>query len=213
MKNAKESENNVLHPTLTAPQKIVYLAGNPVDYRFRAKEGKITCELVGEKTVCDFKKGDTFTVRPIAVRLFKFTGLYGIERRNEKGEVMPDDWGELFFLNNSGHVCVLTFGRFSVTNLVSNVGKMLHYTGQKMTGVNLEISGKQKSNKFGEYWILQFAMSETAPDASFDSLVLPCIYREYTTMSDDETYNEGWLTGEINPQIEGGEIDEKDIAF
>lgn len=109
-----------------------YRTGIPRNYRFNASTGALN--LNGESNIT--KKGASFKLLPIALRIFK-------DNLFEWGRKL---WAEVFFLNSKNQVCSVMFHGYSVENLTSLESEMF-YEDLKIGDVVLTVSPKEKTSK------------------------------------------------------------------
>lgn len=172
---------NVLTPASQASQifafpEILYLPGFPRAYRFDAKKGVLNFN--GEKDIT--KKGEAFTLIPLAYRIFT-DEIMGFSRRL---------WAELFFLNEAGQMCSLLFHHYSVEQLLRTVGE-LFYEKANLTNVRLSITPEPRQNGYGSYYVASFRC-EPLPEEERTQLAilvdsLPPLYRQDTLTGDVST--------------------------
>ena len=158
------------------PERITYHKGLPRNYRFNAKEGTLNYE---DQTAIT-QSGSTFSLIPLAFRIFK-AALFGTELR---------DWFECFFLNQSGHLCVLSFHSSSVDRLKKAMMRDLIYEGISLWDCILTVRPLPRSHpKHGGYFVADF-LFELLPEAAQKKsaeirAALPAIYREDTITHPD----------------------------
>ena len=126
--------------------EIKYIEGHPREYRFNASTGTIS---VSRKDIT--KKGESFTIVPIAYRVFTDNIMgYGLR-----------DWVELFFINNDSTICSILLHGYSVQNLMVMNTEMI-YDGLKLCDVKLTITPREKTNtaKQSKYFVAEFDYEE-----------------------------------------------------
>jgi len=152
--------------------EIKYLEGLPREYRFNAKTG--TLSQGGNLDVT--KKGEPFSILPIAYRIFS------ADMFNYEGK----DWAEIFFINERGHMSCMMVHGFSVDALRQCMAD-LFYEDVNLCQTVLTVTPVQKSNEFGTYYVAQFKatpLPERERDTAkmlHDSLARPIF--QYKTVS------------------------------
>lgn len=126
--------------------KYLYIAGNPKQYRFDAKEGKFSVHY-DENNV--EMVGATLSFQPIAWRIFTDDILgQGLKK-----------WAELFFIDEVGCVSCILFHNYSVANLEQLITPLV-YNRIKLSEVVLTVSANKKENlkiqPKGTYYIASF---------------------------------------------------------
>lgn len=123
---------------------VKYLDGYPKQYRFNAQTGRFN--LNGETDL-----GNKLTIQPVAYRIFD-DALF------ERGRV--EQWVELFFVDETRCLSVVTFNNTSVSALLS-LFEPLFYNGLTFTKVVMTITADKKENTKitpkGIYYIARFA--------------------------------------------------------
>lgn len=128
--------------------KLKYLAGYPRQIRFDASKGFFNVKGITPLT----KKGGSFTIQPIAYRIFK-DNILGMGVKS---------WAEFFFINNSNQICALLIHGYSVQNLMQQADEMF-YDDVNFNQVSLTITPIEKTSKtqdekgnFNKYYICHF---------------------------------------------------------
>ena len=165
--------------------KLMYLVGNPRQYRFDA--GKGIFNLNGEIPIT--KKLEPFSFTPIAFRLFR-DSLFQKTGTEEKIK----DWVEFFFVNESHQICVVSFHEYSVQSFMQHYADYLFYDSltpcecvftvtpiaKEKEIINPETGKKEKAN----YTIASFrsvkAKKETIEAIRLISEMIRPIYRKDT---------------------------------
>lgn len=126
---------------------VKYLQGFPVQYRFNASTGVLSYK--GEQNLT--KKGEAFTIVPVAYRQFN-DDILGMGKKN---------WFELYFINNKNQVGCLLLHGYSVENL-SSIFADLFYDDAKLFEVALTIKPTEKQNKTANstYYIAEFSFDK-----------------------------------------------------
>ena len=112
--------------------KIKYLAGFPRSYRFDASRGYFN--VGGIQPIS--KKDEPITIIPVAYRIFT-ADILGVKGKK---------WVEIFFLNQSNHLCNILFHGYSVDSLLENTQE-LFYDDVNLCGVALTIQPIEKTSK------------------------------------------------------------------
>jgi len=133
----------------TGEVKLKYLPGYPRQIRFDASRGFFN--IKGEIPLT--KKGEEFTVLPVAYRIFK-DDILGMGRKL---------WVEFFFINNSNQMCALMLHGYSVQNLMRQTDEMF-YDDVSLADVALTIKPVEKTcstaddqGKFPKYFMCEFS--------------------------------------------------------
>lgn len=133
--------------------KLNYITGNPRQFRFDASRGVFN--INGTKSVTE-KEGKPLSIIPVAYRLF-YDEILGIK---------PNQWLELFFINEEKALCAILFHGFSVEEFKRSL-VMAHYeylvpcnsiitiTPIKKTSTKPNAEGKNNT-----YFIASFEFSE-----------------------------------------------------
>ncbi len=121
--------------------EIRYMPGNPRSYRLDLGKGALNLE--GREQVT--KPGAGFKVLPVAFRCLE-AGLFGQPQKK---------WCEVYFLNESGHVCMFMFHGFSVQNL-SEAARDLFYEKKGLCEVRWNVRLEQKVNTDGAKYYMAF---------------------------------------------------------
>ena len=124
--------------------KIKYLKGYPRPYRFNASSGILN--LNGQTPVT--KAGKTFTMIPIAYRLFK-DRLFEYSKR---------EWLELFFIDENGAIALVMFHGYSVEEFLQ-MTQELFYEDLSITEIEITVTPEQKESKSAKgskYYIASF---------------------------------------------------------
>ena len=112
--------------------KVKYLAGFPRSYRFDASRGFFN--VGGIQPIS--KKDEAITIIPVAYRIFT-ADILGVSGKQ---------WVEIFFLNESNHLCNILFHGYSVDSLLENTQE-LFYDDVNLCGVALTIQPIEKTSK------------------------------------------------------------------
>ena len=112
--------------------KVKYLAGFPRSYRFDASRGYFN--VGGMQPIS--KKDEPITIIPVAYRIFT-ADILGVTGKQ---------WVEIFFLNESNHLCNILFHGYSVDSLLENTQE-LFYDDVNLCGVALTIQPIEKVSK------------------------------------------------------------------
>lgn len=158
------------------PERVTYLQGLPRNYRFNAKAGTLNYETEKEITA----SGSTFTLLPLALRLFTAPLFKGPDRK----------WLEIFFLNKSGHVCGVLFHSSSVDRFYQAAGKKMTYDGvSPLTSLITVRPLPRKHPEHGAYYVADFTFDELPAPAIAKAAemrgLLPPIYRDDTVTHPD----------------------------
>lgn len=158
------------------PERITYHKGHPRNYRFNAKTGVLRFEDEHDIT----SSGAAFSLIPLAFRIFK-ASLFGGEEK---------DWFEVYFLNQSGHVCVLSFHSSSVDRLKRAIVRNLMYDGLTLAECIMTVRPLPRNHeKYGPYYVADFFFEELPQPAADKGTeirrLLPPIYREDTVSHPD----------------------------
>lgn len=167
--------------------EIRYLPGYPQVVRFDASRGIFSINGGIPLT----KKGEDFTLVPVAFRIFKDNILgFGIKR-----------WAEFFFISEQKTVCNLLVHGYSVENLMRTIQDM-YYDGSNLCEVALTLKPVEKMIKEtgSKYFIAEFGFKKL--DADTQSTLQAAvsglkIWREDTLTGD--AINE--LSSNYNPPI------------
>ncbi len=182
----------------TGELNVLYFPGHPKVTRFDAGLGVFTDE---EKTPMT-KKGDPFTIRPVAFRLFT-DDILGMGKKR---------WAEFFYLNEARIVCNLLMHGYSVDELMKLVPK-LYYEQANICQVALTIKPIEKVSKAEEargkkFYICEFsAVRLTGPECQLNELIgttLP-IWRKDTLTGDALTQSSRHYT----PPIQNASAEEE----
>jgi hypothetical protein len=156
---------------LAIPDRVKYHKGYPRNYRFNAKNGTLNYEDQEQIT----KPGSTFSLIPLAFRIFE-APLFSKKTR---------DWFEVFFLNQSGHLCGLLFHSSSVDRLQQAVAKHLIYDEISILDCVLTVRPIPRSHQeHGPYYVADFLFEEMPQPAKDKAQeirkAIPAIYRDDT---------------------------------
>ena len=133
-------------------ERIAYRTGTPRNYRFNAKRGTLNYEDQEAITTT----GSTFSLIPLAFRIFSAPLFKGDHR----------DWVELFFLNQSGHLCGLLFHSSSVDRLEQAMARDLFYEDLSLLDCVLTVRPISRTHeKYGPYYVADF-LFEPLPEAA-----------------------------------------------
>jgi hypothetical protein len=127
--------------------EIRYLPGYPQVVRFDASRGIFNVNGNIPLT----KKGEPFTIMPVAFRIFKDNILgFGLKR-----------WAEFFFISEQKTVCNLLVHGYSVENLMHSIQEM-YYDGSGLCDVALTLKPVEKTNKEtgSKYFIAEFSFKK-----------------------------------------------------
>ena len=158
---------------------IKYFEGVPRQYRFNASTGILNIKGITPVT----KKGQAFTILPVAYRQFRDNILnMGVK-----------NWIEFFFLNKRHEICSLLLHGYSVENL-SNLVADLFYEEAKLYEIALTIKPSQKENKSlkSKYYICEF---------EFEKLDTDKVEVLQSAVSPFKIYRNDTLTGEADNKL------------
>lgn len=161
-------------------KQAMYMTGHPQSYRFNASTGIFNLDGILPLT----KKGEAFTIIPIAYRKF----------RDDILNMGAKNWVEFFFLNRRHQVCALLLHGYSVENLMGVAAK-LFYDDAKLYEVALTIRPVQKKNKRtgSTYFIAEF---------SFEKLNENFLQKMYETVEGYDIFRADTLTGEAETHFQ-----------
>ena len=153
---AQNSHVQILNPDFG--DEILYIEGQPRDYRFDARNGTFK---LGEEEILTDHNGQplkSFTFQPLAWRIFTDT-LFGRERE--------EIWAEIFFVDSENCLSVIMFNNSSVKELQKLI-QPLFYKRKKLSEVVLTMTPESHENTKikpkATYFIAKFKMEDAMPE-------------------------------------------------
>ena len=173
--------------------RVKYVVGLPRNYRFNAKNGTLNFEDQQQIT----EPGSAFSIIPLAFRILDNVSLFNDE---------PRERFEVFFLNQSGHLCDLILHSYSVENLRRATAKYLSYEELSILDCVLTVRPVPRNHpKHGAYYVADFLFEEMPEEAKLRAAemrsVLSPIYREETVCHPDlTTHAEGYCAPDFEAE-------------
>lgn len=159
--------------------KILYVTGQPRQYRFNGQNGQFN--INGDRVLMD-EKGKalkSFTIIPVAWRVFE---------ENMFGRGRKDLWAEIFFVDDKDCLSVIMLNNTSIEELLK-LNTDLHYDRSNLSQIELTMTPEQvTSEKNGEKksWYIA-RMSYNLANKEVVKM-----YREFAT--DHQIYRQDTLT-------------------